>query len=134
MKLQLRIAALLLLPILFIGTSSFTWKGDPPMIKLGTLMHDFGKMKAGEKLTYEFPLTNTGDEPLKITSAKSGLDFVIVDWTKDPIKKNGKGVIKVTIDAPGRNGAFTKTILIDSNSSGSTSQVRVTVKALFTTQ
>lgn len=135
MKKLNRIAALLLLPVLLLaGTSFKAHKDSPPMIKFEKYLHDFGKMKAGESKTCEFVYTNTGDLPLKLINVKSGLDFVKTEWSTDLLKKGQKASIKVTLDAPGRNGQFAKTIIIDSNSSGTTAQLKLTVKALFSTE
>lgn len=135
MKKLKQIAVLLLLPALVLtGTSFKARKDDPPMIKFEKILHDFGKMKAGESKTCEFVYTNNGDLPLKIINVKSGLDFLKTEYSTDPLKKGEKASIKVTLDAPGRNGSFAKTIIIDSNSSGATGQLRVTVKALFSTE
>ncbi|TND05058.1 MAG: hypothetical protein FD123_3678 [Bacteroidetes bacterium] len=132
MKNAIRSVLLLLaLSAVVISSSSFTPGKNPPQIKFVKLIHDFGVMKPGEKKTCDFVFSNTGDEPLKILSAKSGLDFIKVEYPTTPIKKGGKESIKVTFDAPGKAGQFNKTILIDSNSSGTSSQVRVTVKALI---
>ena len=135
MKNLKRISILLLLPAIAVLSSSFKLtKDDPAMIKFEKYIYDFGKMKAGESKTCEFVYTNTGDLPLKLINVKSGLDFVKTEYSTDPLKKGQKASVKVTIDAPGRNGQFAKTILIDSNSSGTTSQLKLTVKALFSTQ
>lgn len=130
MKNLKRYALLLVLPALVLTSSSFTRGKNPPQIKFEKLLHDFGMMKAGEKQTCEFVYTNTGDEPLKILNAKSGLDFIKVEYSTTPLGKGKKEAIKVTFDAPGKAGQFTKTILIDSNS-GSNPQLRLTVKALI---
>jgi|GEM_PF-1903729 len=122
---------LLLLPALLLSTSSFKPKDDPAMIKFDKLIHDFGKMKPGETMTCEFVFTNTGDLPLKLINVKTGVEFMKAEWSKDPVKKGEKASVSVTFTAPARNGQFTKTILIDSNSSGSSSQLRLTVKALI---
>lgn len=135
MKKLKQIAVLLLLPALVLTSASFkARKDDPPMIKFEKILHDFGKMKAGESKTCEFVFTNNGDLPLKLINVKSGLDFLKTEFSTDPLKKGEKASIKVTLDAPGRNGSFAKTIIIDSNSSGASGQIRVTVKALFTTE
>ena len=76
--------------------------------------HDFGKVPQGTPVTTEFVFTNTGEEPLILAEVKPTCGCTIADYTKTPVKKNDKGVIKITYNAAVA-GAFTKTIIVTSN-------------------
>lgn len=83
--------------------------------KFDVLEYNYGSIKQGESVTYNFKFTNTGKEPLVITSAHGSCGCTVPDWPKEPIKKGGEGVIKVTFNSAGKMGAQDKTVTINSN-------------------
>jgi hypothetical protein len=76
--------------------------------------HDFGKIPQGKPVTTEFAYTNIGEEPLILTEVKPTCGCTIADYTKTPVKKGDKGIIKITYNAVAVGG-FTKTIIVTSN-------------------
>ena len=76
--------------------------------------HDYGTIKQGADGTCEFRFTNTGNEPLVITSARGSCGCTVPTYPKEPILKGQSAVIKVTYDTK-RVGPFTKTVTIESN-------------------
>jgi hypothetical protein len=77
-------------------------------------MHDYGTIKQGADGTYEFKFTNTGNEPLIITTARGSCGCTIPTYPKEPIMKGQSAVIKVSYDTK-RVGPFAKTVTIESN-------------------
>lgn len=77
--------------------------------------YNFGTIKQGDKVEYEFSFTNTGKEPLVITSAAGSCGCTVPEWPKEPIKKGEKGKIKVTFNSAGKQGMQDKTVTINSN-------------------
>lgn len=57
-----------------------------------------GKMKKGEKRTFDYVFTNTGLETIEIEIA-SGCDCSTLDWTRKPIKPGDKGIVNVIFDS-----------------------------------
>ncbi|MDB5112682.1 MAG: hypothetical protein JWR67_3796 [Mucilaginibacter sp.] len=76
--------------------------------------HDFGKISQGTPVTTEFVFTNIGEEPLILTEVKPTCGCTIADYTKTPVKKGDKGVIKITYNAA-VIAPFSKTIVVTSN-------------------
>ena len=76
--------------------------------------HDFGKIPQGKPVTTQFLYTNVGEEPLILTSVQPTCGCTIADYTKTPVKKGDKGIIKITFNAP-VVGVFNKTIVVTSN-------------------
>jgi hypothetical protein len=76
--------------------------------------HDFGKIPQGKPVTTEFVFTNIGEEPLILTQVQPTCGCTIADYTKAPVKKGEKGVIKITYNAAVA-APFNKTIVITSN-------------------
>lgn len=91
---------------------------NAPDFKFETEEYNFGKIKQGESVTYEFKFKNTGKEPLIISEAHGSCGCTVPVWPKEPIMKGKEGVIKVTFNSAGKMGAQDKTVTLTSNSKG----------------
>jgi hypothetical protein len=78
-------------------------------------VYEFGSIKQGESVTYEFKFKNSGKEPLIITNASGSCGCTVPVWPKEPVKKGETGIIKVTFNSTGKMGAQDKTVTITSN-------------------
>lgn len=92
---------------------------DGPVMKFEKEVFDFGNIKQGDKVQYEFEFVNTGKEALIITEAHGSCGCTVPEWPKQPLKKGEKGVIKITFDSTGKQGMQDKTVTITSNSTDS---------------
>ncbi|MDP4222639.1 MAG: DUF1573 domain-containing protein [Bacteroidota bacterium] len=88
-----------------------------PVMKVSSSEHDFGKFKeeAGRQ-TYDFSVTNTGDQPLVIQNIVASCGCTTPDWTKNPIPPKGTGKITAIYDPANRPGPFNKTLSVYTNS------------------
>jgi hypothetical protein len=77
--------------------------------------YNFGTIKQGDIVNYEFKFTNTGKEPLVITEAHGSCGCTVPEWPKEPIKKGQQAVIKVTFNSAGKLNMQDKTVTITSN-------------------
>lgn len=92
--------------------------------------HDFGEIKEADGLaTTEFEFTNTGGEPLMITSVRPSCGCTSPSYTKEPVMPGEKGKITVAFNPKNRSGKFNKTITVYSNSS--TQKVILTISGLI---
>jgi len=89
---------------------------NAPDFKFEFEQYDFGSIKQGDKVTYDFNFTNTGKEPLIISEAHGSCGCTVPQWPKEPIAKGGKGVIHVEFNSTGKMGMQDKTVTITSNS------------------
>lgn len=69
-----------------------------PELSFVTEHIDLGKVKHGEKKTFKFEFTNTGDEDI-VFNIVSGCDCTTLDWPRLPVKIGEKGVIDVIFDS-----------------------------------
>ncbi|MBS1765052.1 MAG: DUF1573 domain-containing protein [Bacteroidetes bacterium] len=83
--------------------------------KFENLEYNYGTIKQGDKVEYTFNFTNTGKEPLIITSAQGSCGCTVPEWPKEPIKKGENGKIHVTFNSAGKMGLQDKTVTINSN-------------------
>lgn len=77
--------------------------------------HDFGKVKAGEKVGCIFSYSNTGDADLVIASASASCGCTVPKYDRKPVPPGGSGTIEVVFDTAGREGIQTKTVVVQSN-------------------
>src|SRR5688572_19026376 len=76
---------------------------------------DFGVVEDGEKVRHTYKFTNTGNEPLIISSAKGSCGCTVPKWPSDPIPPGGTGVIDVEFDSKGKPGKQTKRVTVTAN-------------------
>uniref|UniRef100_UPI0035938BD7 DUF1573 domain-containing protein n=1 Tax=Persicitalea sp. TaxID=3100273 RepID=UPI0035938BD7 len=76
--------------------------------------HDFGKIPQDKPVTVQFKFTNTGGEPLVVSSAKGSCGCTGVEYPQEPILPNQSGTIKATYNAAAI-GPFTKSVTVFSN-------------------
>lgn len=95
-------------------------------IKFEIETYDFGTIKQGDKITYDFNFVNTGKEPLIISNAQGSCGCTVPQWPKAPIAKGVKETIHVEFNSAGKVGMQDKTVTISSNAK--TSQVVLHLK------
>lgn len=101
---------------------------------------DFGEIEEGTIATHEFIFTNTGDQPLILSSVKASCGCTTPSWTKEPILPGKTGHIKAAYNSKNRPGGFHKSITVTSNALKPTQVVYIkgsavkplTQKPLFT--
>ena len=80
-------------------------------IKFPGLVHDFGKIKQGVPVTYDFEFTNVASKPVVVESASASCGCTTPKWPQAAVMMGKKDVINVGYNAAGI-GAFTKTITV----------------------
>lgn len=109
--------------------------GTGPMITIDKEVHDYGTIGQGANGTCEFIVTNTGDQPLIITSCKGSCGCTVPKCDTAPVKPGEKTVITVKYDT-NRVGAINKSVTISSNATNApekTVRIKGTVEAAATT-
>ena len=70
---------------------------DMPVMVFETKTFQFGKVKVGEKPSYTYIFTNTGNKSMNIQLV-SGCDCSVLEWSMQTIQPQQKGFIKVTFN------------------------------------
>lgn len=109
------------------GDTSETADIPKTTIHFAEPVHDFGTIQSGEKVSHNFVLTNSGNEPLVITNAKGSCGCTVPKYPTDPIQPGQTGEIEVTFNSEGKHGAQTKTVTLTANTEPS--QTVITIKA-----
>jgi hypothetical protein len=95
--------------------SNSTNAANAPVMKFEKETHDFGKIKTGEKVTFDFKFTNTGKSPLIITDALASCGCTKPIWPTTPIKPGESGNIRVVFNSAAKMGLQDKQITIKAN-------------------
>ena len=87
-----------------------------PVLKFAKTRYDFGSVRAkGAPIDVAFEFQNTGDVPLIIHKVDVSCGCMTVEFPKEPTSPRQKGIITVTVDTKGREGAFNKNLFVKSN-------------------
>ncbi len=98
---------------------------DLPQIKFEEEEHDFGRITQGEKVSFAFKFTNTGNSNLIITSAAGSCGCTVPEWPKEPILPGKQGKVNVIFSSEGKSGIQEKSITIVTNCEPSTKVVKI---------
>ena len=79
----------------------------------------------GEKVTFSFRFTNSGDKPLIISNAKGSCGCTVPNYPKEPIAPGNSSYIDVTFDSKGRTGKQSKAVTITANTNPNTKVIRI---------
>lgn len=85
-----------------------------PEFKFVEETHDFGKIPLNKPVSVDFTFTNTGTQPLIISTVEPTCGCTIAKFTSKPVLKGKKGSITLTFNA-GVVGVFNKGITVKSN-------------------
>jgi hypothetical protein len=99
-------------------------------MKFETEAHDFGKIKMGDKVTYEFKYTNTGKSPLIISEAYATCGCTTPEFEKKPIQPGATSSVKVTFNSAGKSGLQDKLVTIVANTVPAENRVHLTGEVL----
>lgn len=88
---------------------------------------DFGKINEADGIaSHIFKFRNTSKEPVFISAVNSGCSCVQFEFSKEPVRANGTGWIKVSYNPAYRPGFFSKEVVVLSNNN--TAYTRIWVK------
>ncbi|MEL7422794.1 MAG: DUF1573 domain-containing protein [Bacteroidota bacterium] len=76
---------------------------------------DFGTIKAGETVNYDYALRNTGNAPLLIIDAKSSCGCAIPRWPRAPIAPGASAVVTFTFNSQAKEGLQNLVLTLTTN-------------------
>ena len=87
----------------------------PTTVEVIDTTYNFGKIKEGEIVEYNYRFKNTGNKPLIIEEAQASCGCTVPEKPDHPIKPGEMGFIKVKFNSDHRPGEAQKSITITSN-------------------
>ncbi len=102
---------------------------NAPEISFNKLVHDYGTIYQYSDGKCEFKYTNTGKEPLVLTTVRSSCGCTVPKWDRKPLLPGKSTVIQVKY-ATSRLGMINKTITVYSNAKTSPVVLRIKGKVI----
>ncbi len=99
-----------------------------PVITFDQDLHDFGRLSAGENISYSFHFTNTGDADLVITSCSATCGCTVADYPKGRIAPGGEGYVTVTFKSAGKSGQQYQEVTVVTNAQPSVTRLKITAQ------
>ena len=90
-------------------------KANAAKISFAQNTFDFGTIKQGESVSYEYTFTNLGKSNLLIRKVTAACGCTAVNTTADMIPAGKTGSIKTTFNSSGKTGTQNKTITVITN-------------------
>lgn len=110
------------------SAEGFDNKEKMPKIAFDENMHDFGRLSAGESISYSFHFRNIGNADLVITSASATCGCTVADYPKGRIAPGAEGYVTVTFKSAGKSGQQFQEVTIVTNAQPSTVKLRITAQ------
>ena len=73
-------------------------KAKMPVMTFDSELHDFGRLSAGENISYSFHFRNTGNADLVISSTSATCGCTVADYPKGRIAPGADGYVTVTFN------------------------------------
>ncbi len=86
-----------------------------PVLTFEKDMHDFGRLSAGENISYSFKFTNTGQADLVISGFDTSCGCTVADYPKERIKPGESGYVTVSFRSAGKSGQQFQEVTVTSN-------------------
>ncbi|MBO7101718.1 MAG: DUF1573 domain-containing protein [Bacteroidales bacterium] len=96
-----------------------------PVMTFDTESHDFGRLSAGETISYSFHFRNTGNADLVISSTSATCGCTVADYPKDRIAPGGDGYVTVTFKSAGKVGHQFQEVTVITNAQPATVKLRI---------
>jgi len=101
--------------------------GEVPAVKFESLIHNFGRKRAGDDVFYDFKFKNTGTGPLELIRVKPSCGCTTADEFDKIVPPGETGTIPIKLATARAGGKITKTIDVFTNITGPDAQVKLTI-------
>ncbi len=98
---------------------------DSTLVELIDTTYNFGSIKQGEKVTYNFKFKNIGKKPLVVTNATASCGCTIPEKPEKPVMPGETSFIKVVFNSAGKLNHQEKIITVSANTDPANFQVKL---------
>jgi hypothetical protein len=107
-------------------TSSAKTATGGPVMTFDKVVHDFGTINEGDKVTTVFNFTNTGNEDLIIVDARGSCGCTVPQYPKNTaIAPGATGEITVSFDSSNKPGNQQKSVTLSANTASGREMLRI---------
>lgn len=96
-----------------------------PVMEFETNMHDFGRLTAGENISYSFKFVNKGNADLVISGCDATCGCTVADYPKERIKPGASGYVTVSFKSAGKAGQQFQSVTVVSNAQPSQTKLNI---------
>lgn len=96
-----------------------------PGILFDSNQHDFGRLTAGESISYSFHFVNNGQANLVISNCEASCGCTIADYPHKPVAPGEEGYVTVTFSSAGKAGQQVQDVTVVSNAQPSRTKLRI---------
>ena len=121
----------LLMAVLMIAVAGLTsFKANSAVDEIASLhfssmVYDFGKIKKGVPVSYDFEFSNPAEENILITKVTASCGCTVTEYTREEVAPGKNGFVQATYNAA-KVGVFSKTVSV--YHSGSETPIVLTIK------
>lgn len=102
-----------------------------PVIMFDSDIHDFGRLSAGENISYSFHFRNTGTADLIISNCSATCGCTVADYPKGRIAPGGEGYVTVTFKSAGKSGQQFQEVTVLTNAQPARTKLKITAQVAY---
>ena len=102
-----------------------------PKITFDSDLHDFGRITAGESISYSFHFRNTGDADLVLSGCSATCGCTVADYPRGRIAPGKEGYVTVTFKSQGKTGQQYQEVTVTSNAQPGRNILKITAQATY---
>jgi hypothetical protein len=108
------------------GTKMALALKDSTTVQLIDSVYNFGKIKQGQSVMFNFRFKNTGKRALVVTDASASCGCTVPEKPERPIMPGESSFIKVIFNSAGKSGHQEKNVTISANTNPSFPAIKLT--------
>ena len=102
-----------------------------PKITFDSDLHDFGRITAGESISYSFHFRNTGDADLVLSGCSATCGCTVADYPGGRIAPGKEGYVTVTFNSQGKTGQQYQEVTVTSNAQPGRNILKITAQVTY---
>ena len=102
-----------------------------PKITFDSDLHDFGRITAGESISYSFHFRNTGDADLVLSGCSATCGCTVADYPRGRIATGKEGYVTVTFNSQGKTGQQYQEVTVTSNAQPGRNILKITAQVTY---
>lgn len=99
-----------------------------PILLFDEDLHDFGRLTAGENISYSFHFRNTGNADLIITDCSATCGCTVASFPKERVAPGADGYVTVSFNSRGKTGQQYQEVTVMSNAQPARTKLKITAR------
>ncbi|MGX8712497.1 MAG: DUF1573 domain-containing protein [bacterium] len=99
-----------------------------PVLTFDQDLHDFGRLSAGENISYSFHFRNTGNADLIISGCSATCGCTVASYPRERIAPGVEGYVTVSFNSSGKSGQQYQEVTVVSNAQPARTKLKITAQ------